>query len=182
MKRKTAAEVEREVEALRGMDAKALRLRWRDVFKTEPPAKMQSGFLRLAIAYRLQEMTYGGLKPEALRQLRKYGKALDAAQPSDGADSSMPSRPTFNAQTSLSPGTRLMREWNGTTQLVDVVENGFVWRGTLYKTLSAAAVAITGTKWSGPKFFGLLPAQVANAKRSSNSDDQSSVALRGKAA
>jgi hypothetical protein len=55
----------------------------------------------------------------------------------------------------LSTGTRLMREWNGVTQVVEVTSDGFVWRQTSYKTLSAVAVAITGTKWSGPKFFGL---------------------------
>jgi hypothetical protein len=50
-----------------------------------------------------------------------------------------------------------MREWNGTTEVVDVVAEGLVWRGTTYRTLSSVAVAITGTKWSGPRFFGLTP-------------------------
>ncbi len=50
-----------------------------------------------------------------------------------------------------------MREWNGVTEVVDVVADGLFWRGTTYRTLSAVAVAITGTKWSGPKFFGLTP-------------------------
>lgn len=179
MRRWTAAEVEHEVETLRSMDAKTLRGRWRDIFKMEPPAKMQSGFLRLAIAYRLQEKAYGGLKPEALRQLRKYSKALDGKHQRDAIDGSNPSI-TFDAQTSLSTGTRLMREWNGTTHLVEVVENGFVWRGAKYKTLSATAVAITGTKWSGPKFFGLLPAQAE--KRSRTSDGRQSAQAREKAA
>jgi hypothetical protein len=56
----------------------------------------------------------------------------------------------------LSPGTRLLREWNGSTEMVDVLADGFGWRGKTYRTLSAVAVAITGTKWSGPKFFGLV--------------------------
>jgi len=57
----------------------------------------------------------------------------------------------------LSAGTKLLREWNGRTETVDVVADGFAWRGTTYRTLSGVAVAITGTKWSGPKFFGLVP-------------------------
>ena len=56
----------------------------------------------------------------------------------------------------LTPGTRLLREWNGSTEMVDVLPNGFGWRGKTFGTLSAVAVAITGTKWSGPKFFGLV--------------------------
>lgn len=178
MRRRTAVEVEQEVEALRSMDAKTLRGRWRDILKTEPPAKMQSGFLRLAIAYRLQEMAHGGLNPEALRRLRKYSKAFE--QQRDAIEMSGPSKVPFRAPVSLSPGTRLMREWNGTTHLVEVVENGFVWRGARYKTLSATAVAITGTKWSGPKFFGLLPAQAE--KRPRTSDGRAGAEAREKAA
>ncbi|MHA6732033.1 DUF2924 domain-containing protein [Devosia sp. A369] len=166
MKRRTPVDVAQDVDALRDMDAKALRIRWRAVLKTEPPAKMQSPFLRLAIAYRLQELAFGGLKPAALRQLRNYGKSLDVRPSTVGADGLQPTKVVvFDARASLSPGTRLMREWNGTTHLVDVVEGGFVWRGGLYKTLSATAVAITGTKWSGPKFFGLLAPKAANSPR-----------------
>lgn len=167
MKRRTATEVERDVDALRTMDIKALRVRWRAVLKTEPPPKMQSGFLRLAIAYRLQELAFGGLKPEAVRQLRKYAKAIEARKAAKELGASSSRVVAFDAQTSLSPGTRLMREWNGSTELVDVIVGGFVWRGTAYRTLSAVAVAITGTKWSGPKFFGLSKPKVAGAKPSS---------------
>jgi DUF2924 family protein len=167
MKRRTSAEVEQDVHALRSMDAKALRVRWREVLKIDPPLKMQSGFLRLAIAYRLQELGHGGLSPDALRQLRKYAKVIDDRQSKAGLP---PARVlSFDAAASLSPGTRLMREWNGTTELVEVVEGGFIWRGKLYRTLSATAVAITGTKWSGPKFFGLLQPMAARSKRASKS-------------
>ncbi|MCR6670741.1 DUF2924 domain-containing protein [Devosia ginsengisoli] len=170
MKRRTPAEIERDVESLRELDIQMLRMRWKEILKSEPPPKMQSAFLRLAIAYRLQELAYGGLKPHTLRQLRKYATS-DTTRSSDAG--LIPKVTVFDAQRSLSPGTRLMREWNGSTELVDVVEHGFVWRGTVYKTLSAAAVAITGTKWSGPRFFGLLPPKAANAKKPVGADTPS---------
>ena len=161
MKRRTATEVEQDVDALRTMDIKALRDRWRAVLKTEPPPKMQSGFLRLAIAYRLQELAFGGLKPEAVRQLRKYAKAIEARKADKALRASSSRVVAFDAQTSLSPGTRLMREWNGSTELVDVVAGGLSGAARHYRTLSAVAVAITGTKWSGPKFFGLSKPKAA---------------------
>ena len=110
---------------------------------------MREGFLRRAIAYRLQEQTFGGLKPGMQRELQRLAIALRKNGPSNGT-----AKTRFSVY-SMSPGIRLMREWNGTTELVDVVAEGFVWRGSRYRTLSAVAVAITGTKWSGPKFFGL---------------------------
>lgn len=165
MKRGTPAEVEQDIDALRALDIKALRDRWRAVLKTVPPPKVQSGFLRLAIAYRLQELVYGGLKPDAVRQLRKHAKSIEARS-SGAAEGPMPGKVvSFDARRSLSPGTRLMREWNGSTELVDVVEGGFVWRGKTFRTLSATAVAITGTKWSGPKFFGLIRTNSARPKQ-----------------
>lgn len=165
MKRRTPAEVEHDVDALRTMDIKALRERWRAVLKTEPPPRVQSGFLRLAIAYRLQELAHGGLSPEMVRQLGKYAKSIARRSYAASEGAVLGKVLSFDAQTSLSPGSRLMREWNGCTELVDVVAGGFVWRGTTYKTLSATAVAITGTKWSGPKFFGLLRPSHVKSKR-----------------
>lgn len=157
MKRPTTEEVEREIAALDTLDIKALQNRWRELFKIEPPRHIRSGFLRRAIAYRLQELVYGGLKPAARRQLQQYAdqaiarRGMAAAEPEDGTKPV----PSARNRVVLSSGTRLMREWNGVTQVVEVTPNGFLWRGTSYRTLSAVAVAITGTKWSGPKFFGL---------------------------
>jgi hypothetical protein len=156
MKRPTAETVEREISALDTLDIKALQNRWRELFKIEPPRNIRSGFLRRAIAYRLQELVHGGLKPAARRQLKMYAEQARArrrmtGEPADGATPV----PAARNRVVLSPGTRLMREWNGVTQVVEVTPDGFVWRGKPYRTLSAVAVAITGTKWSGPKFFGL---------------------------
>lgn len=161
MKRMSKEQVEREIAALDTLDTKALQVRWLELYEREPPSRIRARLLRLGIAYRLQEKAYGGLKPQAVRLLRK----LAAEQRSDrvskrsvleAPDVAIPQ--WFATQSPLlSPGTQLMREWNGSTEVVDVVTDGFTWRGTRYRTLSAVAVAITGTKWSGPKFFGLTP-------------------------
>ena len=165
MKRLTVEEVEREISALDGLDLKALQTRWRELYKVEPPFKIRSGFLRRAIAYRLQELVFGGLSPKTRRQLkaianearaRRQGAAAGRAR--DGAEAT----PVPPRRRILSPGTRLLREWNGSTEIVDVLVDGFGWRGKTYRTLSGVAVAITRTKWSGPKFFGLTGNTAAN--------------------
>ena len=146
------ADLEREIAELQDLKTPALQIKWRTVFASEPPRKMRAGFLARAIAYRLQEQVLGTLRPDTQKTLDKLALSLRRSQGDDvGARNSVTATPNRH----LSPGTRLMREWNGTTELVDVVETGFVWRGKSYRTLSAVAVAITGTKWSGPKFFGL---------------------------
>jgi hypothetical protein len=156
MRRPTVDAIEREIAALDGLDHPALQQRWRELYKIDPPFKIRSGFLRRAIAYRLQELVYGGLKPSTLRRLRRIadeyrsGKAAAAdALPDGEVVRSRRVAPT------LSAGTRLLREWNGRMESVDIVAEGLVWRDRRFRTLSAVAVAITGTKWSGPKFFGL---------------------------
>ncbi len=172
----TKEEVEREIAALDTLDIATLQTRWRDLYKVPPPFKVRSGFLRRAIAYRLQENLYGGLKASTRKALRKIaeqartnrsysGGKRSAREVADATAALLPRRK------SLSPGTRLIREWNGSTEMVDVLADGFGWHGKTYRTLSAVAVAITGTKWSGPKFFGLRdrpvpgPAREANAAR-----------------
>lgn len=158
MKRSTRTEVEREIVALDGLQTKGLQVRWLEVYGKEPPSRIRAGLLRLGISYRLQEKAFGGLKPQAVRHLRKLAAELRAERASkhaepDGTNCTTPHWPA--ERTLLSPGTQLMREWNGSTEVVDVVTGGYAWRGDTYRTLSAVAVAITGTKWSGPKFFGL---------------------------
>jgi len=140
--------VEGALSALEAMDGKALRERWREVYGTEPPPKIKSGLLRLAVAYRIQERAFGGLKPASKRLMQARAEAARTG-------SAEAINPTRRIPRRLTPGTQLMREWNGTTQLIDVLDDGFRWKDKTYRTLSAVAVAITGTKWSGPKFFGL---------------------------
>ena len=158
MKRLTAEEIEREIAALDSLDIKTLQNRWRELFKIEPPFKIRSGFLSRAIAYRLQEIVYGGLSADTKRQLRRIAEELRTRRAmSTGAAGSSTDHParSLPRRLTLSQGTRLLREWNGSMEAVEVIRDGFVWRGKAYRTLSAVAVAITGTKWSGPKFFGL---------------------------
>lgn len=161
MRRQSREEVERDIIALDALETKALQARWVQVYGKEPPSRIRAGLLRLGISYRLQEKAFGGLKPQTVRYLRKLAVELRAERASkqagsDGTDAPAPHWPA--ERTSLSPGTQLMREWNGSTEVVDVVTDGYTWRGDSYRTLSAVAVAITGTKWSGPKFFGLTGA------------------------
>jgi len=100
------------------------------------------------IAYRLQAEVLGDLNAETLRLLRHIGLASKSE--------AVPlTRALAQRQRELSPGTVLVREWSGQTHRVMVVEQGFVWEGTTYDSLSKIAQVITGTRWNGPRFFGL---------------------------
>jgi len=158
MKRLTKEEVERELAALDGLDTKTLKDKWASVYRRDPPPKIRARLLRLGIAYRLQELAFGGLKPQTVRMLRRLAAELRAERVDKLAGTGV--IPTPAAGRNLSPGTRLMREWHGSMEIVDVIADGFEWRGTTYRTLTAVACAITGTKWSGPKFFGLTASKV----------------------
>jgi hypothetical protein len=117
---------------------------WRSLYRSEPPKGVGRRFLIGAITHELQLRKAGRKHRGILRRLER--RVAVAAL--DGRPSSTPSR-------KLRPGARLIREWNGSTHTVDVVENGFVWNGERYRSLSAIARAITGAHWSGPRFFGL---------------------------
>ena len=119
--------------------------RWRKRFGHKPPKGCGRSLLELAEAYAIQVAAFGGLKPSSLRNLEGAvhgsGNSLSARRPKQSAR--------------LTPGTRLVREWNGKTHHVHVVEKGFVWNGARHLSLSAIAREITGARWSGPRFFGL---------------------------
>ena len=130
---------------------------WEDHYGTRPPPRLSRATLALGVAYALQAAVYGDLSARHTRHLKQL-----IAKRADGPAVSVP--PPF----SLRPGVRLMREWNGETQLVDVLDDGFAWKGERYGSLSAVARAITGTRWSGPRFFGLNQAFAAREKRQSD--------------
>jgi hypothetical protein len=136
-----------------------LKARWRVLYRKYPPTTFRPRLLRLGIAYRLQELAFGGLQPRTVRLLRKLATELRAKRAEKrmaaASAAALPDR-ALAARPFLSTGSQLMREWNGSTEIVDVTDEGFRWHGNDYRTLSAVAVAITGTKWSGPKFFGLV--------------------------
>jgi hypothetical protein len=145
-------QLEREIVALQELGHAELKEKWRGLFGIDPPFKIRAGFLRRAIAYKLQAETFGGLSAGTRRKL--LGIAQRASRRSGAIQSGSPPR-SAPSLARLSPGTRLVREWRGELQTVEVTSTGYLWGGGTYRTLSAVAVAITGTKWSGPKFFGL---------------------------
>ena len=132
------------------LDIGELRQRWRSLYKAAAPPHLSRDLLVRAVAYRMQEVALGGLRPEPQRQLRQI--AMELKQTGAAAK-------RFRPQ--LKPGTRLMREWQGRTYEVVVLDDGFSWQGTRCNSLSAIARKITGTAWSGPLFFGLKQARSA---------------------
>jgi hypothetical protein len=121
-----------------------LRQHWRVLYKAEASPHLSRELLLRAVAYRMQEVVLGGLRPQRQRQLRQFAHQLN-----DSQEGRVRPRPE------LKPGTRLVREWQGRTYEVLVLDDGLSWQGTSYRSLSAVARKITGTAWSGPLFFGL---------------------------
>src|SRR5262245_60274663 len=145
----TEVSLEDEIARLRGLAIETLRARWRTVFGGKAPPHLPRPLLFAMIAYRLQAEVLGDLDAETLRFLKK----IDLAPAKTEA---IPlTKALEQRQRDLSPGTVLMREWNLQTHRVIVVDQGFVWNGTTYDSLSKVAQAITGTRWNGPRFFGL---------------------------
>ena len=120
-----------------------LRQHWRVLYKAEASPHFSRELLLRAVAYRMQEVALGGLRPQRQRQLRQFAHQLN--------DSQGRVRP----RPELKPGTRLVRVWQGRTYEVLVLDDGFSWQNTRYRSLSALARKITATAWSGPLFFGL---------------------------
>ncbi|HOT83028.1 MAG TPA: DUF2924 domain-containing protein, partial [Candidatus Defluviicoccus seviourii] len=123
-----------------------LKKHWRDLFDSDPPP-FNRRYLESRLAYRIQELAYGGLKPETIRRLERLGQELDGGDKRKRGIRADRDRPIT--------GTRLLREWQGVEQIVTVTADGFEWQGRPYKSLSAIARAITGTRWNGWVFFGL---------------------------
>ncbi len=147
MKRKISASASalvREIEELPEATSANLKERWRALYRSEPPQRLSRDLLIRALAYRIQEKALGGLKPSARRLLTKVAAEASARRTIRVAP-----------DPSLKPGTVLLREWHGTQHQVIVREDGLVFNGKRYKSLSQVAYRITGTKWSGPLFFGL---------------------------
>ena len=135
-----------ELTVLAGLPRPELVVRWQDLHGADPPKGISRRLLVLAVAYELQAGRHGGLKPATTRRLRKIAGAR-----SGGSDAHLQPRPQ------LQPGTRLIREWNGVSHVVEVADGGFIWNGQRHRSLSAIARAITGARWSGPRFFGVTP-------------------------
>ena len=124
------------IAGIRSLSRAELLERWRQDRGKEPPKYVSRRLLELSAAWHLQCRMYGGPDRELRRLLRGSGE-VGAVKPS------------------TKPGTRLVREWNGRTHHVEVLDKGFRWNDRTYRSLSSIAKAITGAHWSGPRFFGL---------------------------
>lgn len=129
--------VEDEVAALPKLGRVGLQQKWREIFKTTPPTAFTPDLLARGIAHRLQERAVGRLEPALARQLQSGDQGRAGARPK------------------LRTGNRLVRRWRGGTYVVDVTDDGFRYQEATYGSLSEIAGLITGTRWSGPRFFGL---------------------------
>jgi len=127
-----------QVEEIEAMAREELLALWSETLGAAPPRHLSAPFLRRILAFEIQARRGGGLTA-ALR------KRIDANGAKGGRDGR--ARPK--------PGARLIREWNGVSHVVDVAEDGYLWRGERHRSLTAISKAITGTHWSGPRFFGL---------------------------
>jgi len=133
-----------EIARLERLPLPEAKKRWRALRRSDPPASLPPTLMRSALAYALQADRFGGLSAEARRKLSRLAKRLETNPKAEILKGETPP-----------PGTRLIREWGGERHHVEVVKEGFVYRGRIYQSLSVIAEEITGAHWSGPRFFGL---------------------------
>jgi hypothetical protein len=145
-------ELSQKIAALTDLTTQQLRTEWRRLYRNHPP-RLSRDLLVRTIAYRLQELAYGGLSKATQRRLIVLTKELQT-------NGSIASDPDPHVR----PGARLVREWRGRTHTVVVTEEGFEFAGKTYSSLSKIAQAITGAHWSGPRFFGLNRSEVGGGQ------------------
>lgn len=133
-----------EIAHIERLPLSEVKLRWRALRRSDPPASLPPTLMRGALAYALQADRFGGLSPEARRRLARIASRLEAN----------PKAEILRGETPP-PGARLVRDWGGERHQVEIVKGGFAYRGKIYKSLSTIAEEITGTHWSGPRFFGI---------------------------
>ncbi len=141
---KPAIDVDASLQALDDLDTKGLRALWRKLYRSNPPARTRRDLLVLAVGWKQQERAQGGPSGATRRRLANLSKTLE-----DDGDLAR------SRAVRLKPGAKLVREWHGETHTVIVTPDGFEWRGQAHGSLSVIAREITGTRWSGPRFFGL---------------------------
>ena len=145
-----------EIASLESLDLIQLRSQWKLLYEIEAPRHLSRDWLRRAVAYRIQENVLGGLKPATRRLLERVAE-----------DARVRKRSKVVPLRRVGPNTILIREWGGTHHEVTVVEDGVMFRGKRYRSLSQVARMITGSQWSGPLFFGLktTPKEAGNGAR-----------------
>lgn len=140
----TPTDPRNEIAALSEKPTHDLRIEWRRLYRAEPPPRLSRDLLIRAIAYRMQEHAHGGLGKTTKRRLRSLAQELETKGGT-----------AFDPGLALKPGARLVREWHGQSHTVIALEDGFDYEGQRYRSLTRIAKLITGTHWSGPRFFGL---------------------------
>lgn len=140
-----AIDLARKLAQLRTLSRQELLGLWQKLYRKAAPQGMRRELLVPFLAYRIQENAYGGLKTSTGAELRRIAQYLD--RPKGSAE--------IRARTRIKSGTRLIRRWRGETHEIVVADAGYEYRGTTYRSLSKIACKITGTRWSGPAFFGL---------------------------
>jgi hypothetical protein len=138
-----------ELGRLGGLGTNVLRQRWAEFYGMAPGPRISRELLIRAVAHRMQEEAHGGLGKSCQRQLARFAETLR-----DGGSIPMSQTQSFK------PGTKLIREWKGKVHEVVIAGGTYIWAGQHYRSLSQIARAITGTRWSGPRFFGLEAGQV----------------------
>jgi hypothetical protein len=136
--------IDDRLEWLQSLDPIALREEWRKLKASDPPRVSRDLMLR-SLAYALQVKSFGGLSPSTIRKLEASSEGMSEAP-----------RNFEQQKSALSAGARLVREWHGRTYGVEVIQEGFLFEGKTYRSLSEIARKITGSHWSGPRFFGLV--------------------------
>ena len=145
MRRAARAEgLAEELKNLSRLGREDLIARWVALYGAAPPPRISRSLMIRAVAYKMQERVYGGLSASTRRALADKGPTATTVAPPKAR-----------------PGTVLLREWHGVTHQVTVVEDGVLYRGTRHRSLSEVARVITGSRWSGPTFFGLKPKGLA---------------------
>ena len=134
-----------ELAGLPDLPRKALVEHWAKVYGQPPPKGTSRKLLERSAAYQIQARCWGDLSDRTRRVLLQATAIKDQSH----------NRRRLANRASLRPGMRLVRDWNGRTHTIEVIDNGFAWNGKTYRSLSAVAFAITGARWSGPRFFGL---------------------------
>jgi Protein of unknown function (DUF2924) len=145
--------IARRLASLAGLSKTALRELWQELFKVPPPSQLRRELALSILSYRLQEEAFGALTVSSRRKLTTIAQAIE----------NNPDTPITNSPR-IKPGTRLIRQWGDQVHLVNVESSGYEYQGARYKNLSEIARLITGTRWSGPLFFGIKSEQVRKSK------------------
>ncbi len=138
-----STELQQKLEELPRRERKDLLDLWLELFGKPAHPRLRREILVPILAYRMQEKAFGGLKPSTCKRLRRLAEEVTASPRSSPASVRM------------KPGTRIVREWQGQLHEVSVLDSGFEYQGNRFRSLSEIAGRITGTRWSGPLFFGL---------------------------